>query len=215
HNLLKLNPPRSPPVTPTDNFTLRITFDNIDGVGHALVNGSPFKPEVNDPTANKLMYGGDETPSMLDPDQNAFVYDTQNGSVEINLINENMATHPFHLHGHNFYIMAHGPGKVPDPSIFNLVDPAVRDTITVAGDSWAVIRYNIDNPGVWAFHCHIEWHVEMGMVGQLIERPSELKGDPIPPQKRSLKAYKNYYKRSNVPNHSHHVKYQFIRGSAY
>ncbi|PKC65861.1 hypothetical protein RhiirA1_536012 [Rhizophagus irregularis] len=238
HNLLKLNPPRSPPVTPTDNFTLKITFDHINDVVHALVNGSPFNPEIYDPTANKLMYGGDETPSMLDKDQNAFVYDTQNGSVEISLINDNIATHPFHLHGHNFYIMAHGPGKVPDPSIFNLVDPAVRDTITVAGKSWAVIRYNIDNPGVWAFHCHIEWHVEMGMVGQLIERPSELKGDPIPPQvrsicppdddddddkkdnnntakKRSLKAYKNYYKRSDVPNHSHHVKYQFIRGSAY
>ncbi|EXX65257.1 Fet3p [Rhizophagus irregularis DAOM 197198w] len=240
HNLLKLNPPRSPPVTPTDNFTLKITFDHINDVVHALVNGSPFNPEIYDPTANKLMYGGDETPSMLDKDQNAFVYDTQNGSVEISLINDNIATHPFHLHGHNFYIMAHGPGKVPDPSIFNLVDPAVRDTITVAGKSWAVIRYNIDNPGVWAFHCHIEWHVEMGMVGQLIERFSELKGDPIPPQvrsictldddddddddkkdnnntakKRSLKAYKNYYKRSDVPNHSRHVKYQFIRGSAY
>ncbi|CAB4376663.1 unnamed protein product [Rhizophagus irregularis] len=241
HNLLKLNPPRSPPVTPTDNFTLKITFEHIGDVGHALVNGSPFNPEIYDPTANKLMYGGDETPSMLDKDQNAFVYDTQNGSVEISLINDNMATHPFHLHGHNFYIMAHGPGKVPDPSMFNLVDPAVRDTITVAGYSWAVIRYNIDNPGIWAFHCHIEWHVEMGMVGQLIERFSELKGDPIPPQvrsicplddddddddddkkdnnntakKRSLKAYKNYYKRSDVPNHSRHVKYQFIRGSAY
>ncbi|CAB4376662.1 unnamed protein product [Rhizophagus irregularis] len=220
HNLLKLNPPRPPPANPTDNFTLRITFGNIDGIGHALVNGSSFKADLEDPTANKLMYGGDETPSMLDPDQNAFVYDTQNGVVEISLINENIATHPFHLHGHNFYIMAHGPGTVPDPIQFNLVDPA--------------IYCNIDNPGVWAFHCHIEWHVEMGMVGQLIERPSELKGDPIPPQvksicplyndddnnnntakKRSLEVYKNYYKRSDVPNHSRHVGYKFMRGSAY
>ncbi|PKK58790.1 hypothetical protein RhiirC2_822226 [Rhizophagus irregularis] len=86
HNLLKLNPPRPPPANPTDNFTLRITFGNIDGIGHALVNGSSFKADLEDPTANKLMYGGDETPSMLDPDQNAFVYDTQNGVVEISLI---------------------------------------------------------------------------------------------------------------------------------
>lgn len=88
HNLLKLNPPRSPPSTPTDKFTLTVTFDDIEDVGHALINGSPFKPDVNDPTANKLMYGGDETPKMLEPDQNAFIYDTENGSVEISLVSK-------------------------------------------------------------------------------------------------------------------------------
>ncbi|CAB4376588.1 unnamed protein product [Rhizophagus irregularis] len=236
-NLLKLNPPRPPPANPTDNFTLRITFGIVvdDGVGHALVNGFPFKPELEDPTVNKMMY--DTTPSMLKQNQNAFVYDTQNGVVEISLINENMVTHPFHFHGHNFFIMGQGPGKTPDPTQFNLVDPAVRDTVTVAGNSWTVIRYFIDNPGIWAFYDHIEWHIEMGLVGQLIERPSELKSNPIPPKvkgicpldnddddadnnnntakKRSLKVYKKYYKRSDIPNNSRHVRYKFMRGSAY
>lgn len=77
----------------------------------------------------------------------------------------------------------------------------------------------------------------MGMVGQLIERPSELKSNPIPPKvkgicpldnddddgdnnnntakKRSLKVYKKYYKRSDIPNNSRHVRYKFMRGSAY
>ncbi|CAB4495873.1 unnamed protein product [Rhizophagus irregularis] len=235
HNLLKLNPPRPPPANPTDNFTFRITFDDFDSVGHALVNGFPFKPELEDPTVNKMMY--DTTPSMLKQNQNAFVYDTQNGVVEISLINENMATRPFHFHGHNFFIMGQGPGETPDPTQFNLVDPAVRDTVTVAGNSWTVIRYFIDNPGIWAFYDHIEWHIEMGLVGQLIERPSELKSNPIPPKvkgicpldnddddadnnnntakKRSLKVYKKYYKRSDIPNNSRHVRYKFMRGSAY
>ncbi|CAG8755459.1 18196_t:CDS:2, partial [Acaulospora morrowiae] len=26
-------------------------------------------------------------------------------------------------------------------------------------------------PGVWAFHCHIEWHVEAGLVAQFVELP--------------------------------------------
>jgi hypothetical protein len=70
----------------------------------------------------------------------------------------------------------------------------------------------------------------MGMVGQLIERPSELKGDPIPPQvkgicppdpddddkdnktaKRRSVVYEDKRKRSNHFGH----KYKFIRGSAY
>jgi hypothetical protein len=89
HNLLKLNPPRTPPGTPTDNFTLVVTFNHTeDGVGHAFINGAAFVPDLEDPTVNKLMYGGDETPSELDKDQNAFTYDTQNGVVEISLISK-------------------------------------------------------------------------------------------------------------------------------
>ncbi|GBB94131.1 hypothetical protein RclHR1_00230009 [Rhizophagus clarus] len=234
HNLLKLNPPRPPPQTVTDNFTLVITFaPTQDGVGHAMINGSPFIPELDDPTTNKLMYGGDETPDQLDKDQNAFVYDTENGAVEISLVNENIAPHPFHLHGHNFFVMGHGDGNTPDPSQFNLVDPAVRDTVTVLGNSWTTLRYYIDNPGIWAFHCHIEWHVEMGMLGQVVERPSELKGDPIPPQIKSIcppdpddnnnnqaaapkRRTLNFTKDKRTGSiHSLHHKYKFIRGSAY
>ncbi|RGB36586.1 Cupredoxin [Rhizophagus diaphanus] len=120
--------------------------------------------------------------------------------------------------------MGQGPGKTPDPTQFNLVDPAVRDTLTVAGDSWTVIRYFIDNPGIWALYSHIEWLIEMGMVGQLIERPSELKDNDDDDddddnnntaKKRSLKVYKKYYKRSDIPNHFRHVRYKFMRGSAY
>jgi iron transport multicopper oxidase len=29
----------------------------------------------------------------------------------------------------------------------------------------------MDNPGVWFFHCHIEWHLEVGLAIQLIEAP--------------------------------------------
>ncbi|KAJ7926302.1 hypothetical protein B0H13DRAFT_1599644, partial [Mycena leptocephala] len=28
-----------------------------------------------------------------------------------------------------------------------------------------------DNPGTWFFHCHIEWHLDVGLAVQLIEAP--------------------------------------------
>jgi len=49
-----------------------------------------------------------------------------------------------------------------------------RDTISVNPNSYAVIRFVADNPGVWLFHCHIEWHVVMGLTATIIEAPEVL-----------------------------------------
>jgi hypothetical protein len=32
----------------------------------------------------------------------------------------------------------------------------------------------LDNPGVWNFHCHIAWHMEVGFVTQFNVLPSQL-----------------------------------------
>jgi len=37
-----------------------------------------------------------------------------------------------------------------------------------------VLRFVADNPGIQLFHCHIEWHVDMGMVATIVESPSTL-----------------------------------------
>jgi iron transport multicopper oxidase len=55
-----------------------------------------------------------------------------------------------------------------------------RDTISVNPNSYAVIRFVADNPGVWLFHCHIEWHVIMGLTATIIEAPEALAGLSIP-----------------------------------
>jgi iron transport multicopper oxidase len=31
-----------------------------------------------------------------------------------------------------------------------------------------------DNPGIWLFHCHIEWHLASGLIATLIEAPLDL-----------------------------------------
>ena len=65
--------------------------------------------------------------------------------------------HPFHLHGHSFYVL----GK---PGALNLKDPPLKDTINIPSKSVLVIQWKANNPGKWFFHCHIEWHLMTGMA---------------------------------------------------
>ena len=65
--------------------------------------------------------------------------------------------HPFHLHGHYFYVL----GK---PDGLNLVDPPRKDTVNVPAKSRLVLLWQANNPGHWFFHCHIEWHAATGMA---------------------------------------------------
>ncbi|XP_024370174.2 L-ascorbate oxidase [Physcomitrium patens] len=97
---------------------------------------------------------------------------TKDSVVDIIVQNANTLTpnnseiHPWHLHGHDFWILGYGEGQFDpekDPAFFNLVDPPVRNTVAVFPYGWVVIRFIANNPGAWPFHCHIEPHFHMGM----------------------------------------------------
>lgn len=58
--------------------------------------------------------------------------------------------HPFHLHGHNFYVLGYGFGNYVsqrDDFGLNLYDPPLRNTVSVPSGGWAVIRIKANNPG--------------------------------------------------------------------
>ncbi|KAK7250637.1 hypothetical protein RIF29_33184 [Crotalaria pallida] len=73
--------------------------------------------------------------------------------------------HPWHLHGHDFWVLGYGEGKFKqsDEKKFNLTHAPLRNTAVVFPYGWTALRFKADNPGVWAFHCHIEPHLHMGM----------------------------------------------------
>jgi FtsP/CotA-like multicopper oxidase with cupredoxin domain len=85
--------------------------------------------------------------------------------VRIRFMNEGMMIHPMHLHGMHMTVIA--KDGWPQPA------PWKCDTLNVApGERWDVI-VNCNNPGIWAFHCHILPHAEsdhgmLGMVTALI-----------------------------------------------
>lgn len=74
--------------------------------------------------------------------------------------------HPWHMHGHDFWILGYGVGAFDprkDPKSFNLVNPPLRNTVALFPYGWSAIRFVADNPGAWPFHCHLEAHFFMGM----------------------------------------------------
>ncbi|XWS53245.1 hypothetical protein CRYUN_Cryun11dG0141100 [Craigia yunnanensis] len=94
-----------------------------------------------------------------------------NTTVDVILQNANALAkdvseiHPWHLHGHDFWVLGYGEGKFreEDEKKFNLKNPPLRNTVVIFPYGWTAFRFVADNPGVWAFHCHIEPHLHMGM----------------------------------------------------
>ncbi|RWW60731.1 hypothetical protein BHE74_00032250 [Ensete ventricosum] len=95
-----------------------------------------------------------------------------NSTVDVILQNANALAvnvseiHPWHLHGHDFWVLGYGDGRFDeeeDVARFNLKNPPLRNTVVIFPYGWTAIRFVADNPGVWAFHCHIEPHLHMGM----------------------------------------------------
>ncbi|PHT68489.1 hypothetical protein T459_27976 [Capsicum annuum] len=94
-----------------------------------------------------------------------------NTTIDIILQNANALAkgaseiHPWHLHGNDFWVLGYGEGKYSEKDVkkFNLKNPPLRNTTLIFPYGWTALRFVTDNPGVWAFHCHIEPHLHMGM----------------------------------------------------
>lgn len=103
--------------------------------------------------------------------------------VQIVINNMDAAIHPFHLHGHQFQVLerpASGKGVYTGKGRNFPTIPMRRDTVAVNANSYVVIRFQANNPGVWLLHCHIEWHVIMGLTATVIEAPELLRGLTLP-----------------------------------
>jgi iron transport multicopper oxidase len=49
--------------------------------------------------------------------------------------------------------------------VYNFVNPVQRDVVSagLAGDN-VTIRFKTDNAGPWILHCHIDWHLDLGLA---------------------------------------------------
>jgi len=68
--------------------------------------------------------------------------------------------------------------KEKDEKTRNLKNPLQKDMISLWRRSWAVIRFKVENPGVWIFHCHMEQHIPTGQIMAFSLLPSQQ--PPIP-----------------------------------
>jgi FtsP/CotA-like multicopper oxidase with cupredoxin domain len=78
--------------------------------------------------------------------------------VELVITNKTPMPHPMHLHGHEFQVVEINGKRFHG---------AVRDTVLVTPGTRVVIAFDANNPGWWAFHCHLLYHQDAGMFTTL------------------------------------------------
>jgi FtsP/CotA-like multicopper oxidase with cupredoxin domain len=78
--------------------------------------------------------------------------------VEMTLTNRTAMSHPMHLHGHHFQVVAVNGTRVKG---------AVRDTELVPVGGSVTLAFDAGNPGKWMFHCHNLYHMLSGMMTQV------------------------------------------------
>lgn len=109
-------------------------------------------------------------------------------TVDVLIDNFDDGNHPFHLHGYKFWVLGQGRGyfNMSTYESLNTTNPLRRDTVTIEQYGWVLIRFVADNSGMWAFHCHIAWHLAAGMLMQFLVGGDVVGGWKIPEEVQGL-----------------------------
>ncbi|NOT41856.1 MAG: copper resistance system multicopper oxidase [Alphaproteobacteria bacterium] len=78
--------------------------------------------------------------------------------VKLTFVNESMMAHPMHLHGMFVQLVNGQPAdRLPNKHVVNVAP----------GSSYSVML-TADEPGEWAFHCHLLYHMNAGMMTKVV-----------------------------------------------
>ncbi|KAB5541785.1 hypothetical protein DKX38_014759 [Salix brachista] len=154
-----------PPSTYHRRIILLNTQNKMDGYTRWSINNVSLSLPAT-PYLGSIRFGLKNGFDQTMPPENFTV------QMLINVLAENVSeTHPWHLHGHDFWVLGYGEGRFTEAEEkkFNMKNPPYRNTAVIFPYGWTALRFVADNPGVWAFHCHIEPHLHMGMGVVLAE----------------------------------------------
>ncbi|KAI0062714.1 laccase [Artomyces pyxidatus] len=131
--------------------------------GQFQVNGATFDPPTI-PVLLQILSGASSASSLLPAGS---IYGVQPNKV-VELVIPGGAVggpHPVHLHGHTFSVV-----RSAGNSSYNFANPVRRDVVSIGDtDDEVTIRWTTDNPGPWFFHCHIDWHLNLGFAAIFAE----------------------------------------------
>ncbi|KAJ7080192.1 laccase [Mycena belliarum] len=123
------------------------------------INGAVFTPPTV-PVLLQILSGAHAATDLL---PHGSVYTVPpNKVVEVSIPGGSPdSPHPFHLHGHNFFVI-----KSAGNDTFNFDNPVIRDTVSTGLSTTdnTTIRFVTDNAGPWFFHCHIDFHLNLGLA---------------------------------------------------
>ena len=77
--------------------------------------------------------------------------------TRVRLGNMSMESHPMHLHGQSFRVLAVNGARY--------AEPLVKDVVDVEPHMGSIdLEFTAHNPGTWFFHCHKPLHMDGGMI---------------------------------------------------
>ena len=188
-------------------FLLGTQGHTSDGLGIRWVinNATLDMPRLKDLTVPLLfdLYNGNKqnlpTDVTYSIEGNELIDIVIQNTVALNGVCE---THPFHMHGHKFWVHSYGTGmydKSVAPSA-SAVHPVLRDSLILHASEyayftlnrttrnylkpcgWTKLRMIANNPGLWMLHCHIGSHALMGMSILIEESIKKLELNSLPQQ---------------------------------
>ncbi|GMF23402.1 unnamed protein product [Phytophthora lilii] len=177
------------PTKPDDRVVMRFNINTTVGTGIVSLDGGDFRTLVvpDEPPLFSIASGLKTADLPISANARAIEYGKH---IEVILMNDVIEQHPFHLHSHVAWVVGSGFASAEDvysnklpPS--KLAGPMVRDVYTVPPCEvdekgacikvgYTILRFKADNPGVWMMHCHIDWHMAIGMGMILVEGEAEL-----------------------------------------
>lgn len=154
----------------TDDSDMPVTVGVLNSLFKWYISAKTMAVEWADPTTLAVVNGQTD---WTDNDH-VVVLDQVDEWVYFVIETTQGVPHPFHLHGHDFWILASGTGSYSDSVTLNTANPPRRDVATLPASGYVVIAFYTDNPGAWLMHCHIGWHTSEGLAMQFLERQSEV-----------------------------------------
>ena len=202
-NTTKLVPADPIPVfgRPDQFFYLRSNFEiGAWKLSRGFFNTSSWRSDLDSPSLHRFVEGYTRTNTssalsttginklIFNPGREMVIQVNDIQVIDILIDNFDDGNHPLHLHGYKYFVLAQGHGYF-DPHLYermNLSNPLRRDTASAEAFGWILIRLVTDNPGMWAFHCHVSWHSEAGLLMQFLTRPDLVGGWTLPQANQDL-----------------------------
>ncbi|KAK3901662.1 Cupredoxin [Staphylotrichum tortipilum] len=210
-NTSALHPVLAQDAPPSDGYVhLRASFGIGDWrLARGFFNDSTWHANATSPTLHRFLDAAATNTSSAQPPDLPFGINIRDFdpahdlvlqtrgilTLDIAINNFDDGAHPFHLHGHQFYILTpsltgYPPSAADLPGFLAargaLRNPLRRDTVTVEGYQWVIVRVVLDNPGFWVLHCHNAWHTEAGMVMQLLVRGEVVRKGRVGEEEREM-----------------------------
>ncbi|KAJ7098631.1 laccase lcc5 [Mycena belliarum] len=146
-----------------------------------FMNGVSYTPPAG-PALLQIMSGARTAQSLLP--SGSYYELPPNKVIEVSIpgdVNPG-GPHPFHLHGHNFHVI-----RSAGSSEYNFKDPVIRDVVNTGfGGDNTTFRFVTDNAGPWFLHCHIDFHLDIGLAVVFAEDPQDTAKEFVPTAWKNL-----------------------------